>query len=236
MLDEVQTLLILILLETLLNVDNLIFISLSLGNVSNALKKRVRLISLGLALLMRFVALFSTSYILSMQKPILHIMSLNISVKDLLMIVGGLFLFAKSSMELWNNISLYKQPEKKIDTKSRPSLIVLQITLTDLIFSVDSLLTAIAFTHNTAVIAIAYMFSILAIIFLSSYITQITKFSFSLKTIAILFILLASTYLILEGLHIELSKGHLYFSLIFALLVEAISNIKKKVRYTEKRK
>jgi predicted tellurium resistance membrane protein TerC len=227
MLAEAWTLLILTLLETILNVDNLIFISLAIDKVPTTLKERVRLIGLGLALLMRFVTLFFTSHILSMQKPIFHAISLDISVKDLLMIAGGLFLIVKSSMELWNNVFLYKQTEKKIDIKSQLFSVVLQIILIDLIFSVDSLLTAIALTHNMIIIAMAYTFSILAMIFLSSHTAQLTKSSPSLKTIAILFILFVGAYLILEGLHIELPKEYLYSSLIFALLVEATSKIKK---------
>lgn len=227
MLAEAWTLLILTLLETILNVDNLIFISLAIDKVPTTLKERVRLIGLGLALLMRFVTLFFTSHILSMQKPIFHAISLDISVKDLLMIAGGLFLVVKSSMELWNNIFLCKQTEKKIDIKSQLFSVVLQIILIDLIFSVDSLLTAIALTHNMIIIAMAYTFSILAMIFLSNHTAQLIKSSPSLKTIAILFVLFVGAYLILEGLHIELPKEYLYSSLIFALLVEAIGKIKK---------
>jgi predicted tellurium resistance membrane protein TerC len=227
MLAEAWTLLILTLLETILNVDNLIFISLAIDKVPTTLKERVRLIGLGLALLMRFVTLFFISHILSMQKPIFHAISLDISVKDLLMIAGGLFLVVKSSMELWNNIFLYKQTEKKMDIKSQLFSVVLQIILIDLTFSVDSLLTAIALTHNMIIIAMAYTFSILAMIFLSSHTAQLIKSNPSLKTIAILFILFVGAYLILEGLHIELPKEYLYSSLIFALLVEAISKIKK---------
>ncbi|MDM8335199.1 TerC family protein [Wolbachia pipientis] len=236
MLAEAWTLLILTLLETILNVDNLIFISLAIEKVPNALKERVRLMGLGLALLIRFATLFFTSYILSMQKPIFHAVSLNISIKDLLMIVGGLFLIVKSSIELWNNISLRKQIEKKIDIKSQLSLVVLQIISIDLIFSVDSLLTAIALTHNMVIIAIAYTSSILAMIFLSSYTAQLIKSSVSLKTIAILFILLVGVYLMLDGLDIELPKEYLYFSLMFALLVEVIGSIKKKVQCMKKKK
>ncbi|MCA4774257.1 TerC family protein [Wolbachia endosymbiont of Mansonella perstans] len=227
MLAEAWTLLILTLLETILNVDNLIFISLAIDKVPTTLKERVSLIGLGLALLMRFVTLFFTSHILSMQKPIFYAISLDISVKDLLMIAGGLFLIIKSSMELWNNVFLCKQTEKKIDIKSQLFSVVLQIILIDLIFSVDSLSTAIALTHNMIIIAMAYTFSILAMIFLSSHTAQFIKSSPSLKTIAILFILFVGAHLILEGLHTELPKEYLYSSLIFALLVEAISKIKK---------
>ncbi len=171
-----------------------------------------------------------------MQKPIFHPASLNISVKDLLMITGGLFLIIKSVIELQNDIFLCKQSEKKIDIKSQPFLVILQITLIDLIFSVDSLLTAIVLTHNTAIIAIACTFSILVMIFLSSYTVQLIKSSTRLKTIAILFILLVGVYLTLEGINIELPKGYLYSSLIFALLVEATNNIKKSMLYEKEKK
>ncbi|APR98034.1 TerC family protein [Wolbachia endosymbiont of Folsomia candida] len=231
MLADAWTLLILTLLETILGIDNLIFISLAIDKVPKLLRERVRFIGLGLALLMRFIILFFTSNILSMQKPIFQASSLNISAKDLLMIAGGLFLIIKSSMELWNDIFLHTQIKKNTDTKSQFFLVLLQIILIDLVFSVDSILTAIALTHNMVIIATAFTFSILAMLFLSSYTGKLIKSNPGLKVIAILFILLVGVYLILDGFHVELPKEYLYSSFIFALLVEVISTIKKNLMH-----
>ncbi|MDE5058000.1 TerC family protein [Wolbachia endosymbiont of Drosophila bocki] len=228
MLTDAWTLLTLTLLETILSVDNLIFISLAIDKVPNALRERVRLMGLGLALLMRFVILFFTSSILSMQKPIFH----TASARDLLMIAGGLFLIVKSSMELRDDIFVCKKNKKKANVKSKFFLVVLQIILIDLVFSVDSILTAIALTYNMVIIATAFTFSMLAMLFLSSYTAQLIKSNPGLKIIAILFVLLVGVYLILHGFHIELSKGYLYSSFMFALLVEIISKIKKINRHT----
>ncbi|WP_264702769.1 TerC family protein [Wolbachia endosymbiont (group A) of Volucella inflata] len=228
MLTDAWTLLTLTLLETILSVDNLIFISLAIDKVPNALRERVRLMGLGLALLMRFIILFFTSSILSMQKPIFH----TASARDLLMIAGGLFLIVKSSMELRDDIFVCKKNKKKANVKSKFFLVVLQIILIDLVFSVDSILTAIALTYNMVIIATAFTFSILAMLFLSSYTAQLIKSNPGLKIIAILFILLVGVYLILHGFHIELPKGYLYSSFMFALLVEIISKIKKINRHT----
>jgi predicted tellurium resistance membrane protein TerC len=228
MLADSWTLLILTLLETILGIDNLIFISLAIDKVPKLLREKVRLIGLGLALLMRFVILFFTSFILAMQKPIVHISSLDISVKDLLMIIGGIFLIVKSSMELWSDIFLNKNVKKKINIKSQFFLVVLQIILIDLVFSVDSILTAIALTHNMVIIATAFTFSILAILFLSNYTAKLIKSNPGLRVIAILFIFLVGVYLMLDGFHVELPKEYLYSSFIFALLVEVISSVKKK--------
>ncbi|MFP3031975.1 MAG: TerC family protein [Wolbachia sp.] len=228
MLADAWTLLTLTLLETILSVDNLIFISLAIDKVPNALRERVRLMGLGLALLMRFVILFFTSSILSMQKPIFH----TASARDLLMIAGGLFLIVKSSMELRDDIFVCKKNKKKANVKSKFFLVVLQIILIDLVFSVDSILTAIALTYNMVIIATAFTFSMLAMLFLSSYTAQLIKSNPGLKIIAILFILLVGVYLILHGFHIELPKGYLYSSFMFALLVEIISKIKKINRHT----
>ncbi|KDB19830.1 TerC family protein [Wolbachia endosymbiont of Glossina morsitans morsitans] len=228
MLTDAWTLLTLTLLETILSVDNLIFISLAIDKVPNALRERVRLMGLGLALLMRFVILFFTSSILSMQKPIFH----TASARDLLMIAGGLFLIVKSSMELRDDIFVCKKNKKKANVKSKFFLVVLQIILIDLVFSVDSILTAIALTYNMVIIATAFTSSMLAMLFLSSYTAQLIKSNPGLKIIAILFVLLVGVYLILHGFHIELPKGYLYSSFMFALLVEIISKIKKINRHT----
>lgn len=228
MLPDIWILLILTLLETILGIDNLIFISLAIDKVPQNLREKVRLIGLGLALLMRLIILFFTSALLSMQKPILQAGSLDISIKDLLMIAGGSFLVIKSFMELWSDIFCYKQIEKKKSVKSSFFFVILQIILIDLVFSVDSILTAIALTHNMIIIAMAFTFSILAMIFLSSYTAELIKSNPSLKIIAILFILLVGIYLILEGFHIKLTKGYLYSSFIFALVVEIMNYIKKR--------
>ena len=228
MLADIWILLILTLLETILGIDNLIFISLAIDKVPQNVREKVRLIGLGLALLMRFIILFFTSALLSMQKPIFQAGSFDISVKDLLMISGGLFLVVKSFMELWNDIFCCKQIEKKENIKSRFLLVILQIILIDLVFSVDSILTAIALTHNMTIIATAFTFSILAMIFLSSYTAELIKSNPSLKIIAILFILLVGVYLILEGFNIKLTKGYLYSSFIFSLIIEVMNSIKKR--------
>ncbi|MDG7056370.1 MAG: TerC family protein [Wolbachia endosymbiont of Meromenopon meropis] len=229
MLSEIWTLLMLILLEIIFNADNLIFIFLVMDKTPITFKKKVLPIGIGLALLVRFVTLIFTFYVLSVQNHHMpyHTSLVNISVRDLLMIAGGSFLIFKCSMELWNNIVLNKQIKKKIDIKSQLFLVILQIILIDLTFSIDSLLTSIALTRNMSIIAIAYTFSMLMMMFLSGYIARLIKYSPNLKVIAVLFILFVGMYLILEGFHIELPKEYLYSSLIFALLVESISRIKK---------
>lgn len=228
MLAEIWTLFILTLLETILGIDNLIFISLAIDKAPKALRERARVIGLGLALLMRMIILFFTSLILSMQKPILHLSSLDFSTKDLLMITGGLFLTCKSATELFNDVFSHKRNKKKVNVKSQFFLIVLQIILIDLVFSVDSILTAIALTHDILIIALAFTISILGMLFLSSHTAKLIKSNPGLKIIAILFIFLVGIYLILDGFHIELSKEYLYSSFVFALLVEATSIIKKR--------
>ncbi len=222
------TLFILTLLETILGIDNIIFISLAIDKVSQSLRKLTRIIGLGIALIMRFIILFFTSYILSMQKPIFHILSLGISVKDLLMITGGFFLAYKSFGELLNEVFSHKQDRKILNVKSQFFLIVLQIILIDLIFSIDSILTAIALTHNTLVIAVAFTLSILEMLFLSSYIAKLIRSYPGLKVITILFILFVGVYLLLDGVHVELDKEYLYFAFVFALIIEVINNIKKR--------
>jgi len=228
MLADAWTLLILTLLEIVLGIDNLIFISLAIDKAPKHLRERARFFGLGLALLMRLVTLFFISLTLSMQKPIFYIASLGVSVKDLLMIVGGLFLAGKSVMELLNDIFSYKQDKKKVNIKSQFSLVVLQIILIDLVFSIDSILTAVVLIDNIMIISIAFIFSMLSMLFLSNYTSKLIKSAPRLKTIAILFILFVGMYLILNGLHIYFPKSSLYSSFVFALLVEAISSLKKR--------
>ncbi|OEY86468.1 hypothetical protein BIY23_04105 [Wolbachia pipientis] len=222
------TLLILILLETILGIDNIIFISLAIGKVSRSLRKLACIIGLSLALLMRFIVLFFVSFILSMQNPIFSSLSIDISVKDLLMIGGGFFLVYTSFIEIRNEICLPKQEKKEINIKSQFFLVILHIILIDLVFSIDSILTAIALTHNMLIIVVAFTLSILQMLFISNYVIKLIQSYPGLKIITILFILFVGVYLVLDGIHIELGKEYLYFALIFALIIEVISNIREK--------
>lgn len=228
MLAASWTLIILTLLEAILGIDNLIFISLAISKAPKSIRTKVRIIGLTLALLMRFIALFCVSLILSMHKPVLHISYLVLSGKDLLMIAGGLFLIFKSFTELSNDVLIQKNRKKKVHIKSQFFFIVLQIMLIDLVFSIDSILTAIALTQNTLIISAAFALSMLVMLFLSNYTVKLINLHPNLKIIAILFITLVGIYLLFEGVHIEMTKGYLYSSFIFALLVETASTIKKR--------
>ncbi|WP_333023781.1 TerC family protein, partial [Wolbachia endosymbiont of Pentidionis agamae] len=165
------------------------------------------------------------------KKHIFSIASFNISFKDLLMMVGGMFLIFKSAAELYSDIyPANKKDKKNIMVRSKLFFIIMQIILIDLVFSVDSILTAIALTHNMIIIGIAFTFSMIAMLFLSSHTAKLIRSHPQLKVVAILFILFIGVYLTLDGLHIKLQKEYIYCAFVFALLIEAVNIIKRKVK------
>ncbi|XGA08407.1 MAG: TerC family protein [Wolbachia endosymbiont of Xenopsylla cheopis] len=216
-------------LEIVLGIDNLIFISLLVQRIPSALRNKICIFGLSLALLMRLVALFFVSSILSMDKTILSFLWLDISIKDCVLVIGGIFLSTKSFLELYRDVFIGDSNKvRNIDPKSKLILVVLQIVLIDLIFSIDSILTAIALTHNIVIITIAFMFSMLVMFFLSSHTTSLINSYPELKIVAILFIFAIGVYLILDGLHIELSQKYIYIAFASSLMTTLLNIVKRR--------
>lgn len=229
MFHDTFILLILSALEIVLGIDNLIFISLLVQKTPSTLRNKICLFGLSLALLMRLAALFFVSSILNMDKAIFSFLQFDISIKDCVLVTGGAFLSTKSLLELYSDIFTRNSDKvRNINPKSKLILIVLQIVLTDLVFSIDSILTAIALTHNIVIITIAFMFSMLAMFFLSSHTISLVSSYPELKVLGILFIFTIGIYLIFDGLHIEVSQKYMYFAFAFSLLTTFFNIVKRK--------
>ncbi|WDM84943.1 TerC family protein [Ehrlichia sp. JZT12] len=215
-------------LEVILGVDNIIFISLAVTKISPELRNKVKYIGLSLALIMRIIALYGASIILSLNNPIIYLSQLHLSPNNLFMIFGGAFLIYQGLSEILHDIynRNVKQHFKKF--KSNFYLVILQIMLVDLIFSIDSILTAIGITNDIIIIQIVFILSIIFTILFSNYIIQaITTYS-NIKTIAVMFVLVLGVILVLDGIHIKISHNYLYFTFIFSIITEGINIIKNK--------
>ncbi len=229
---DIWTLFTLSILEIILGIDNLIFISLLVQKTSGSLRDKVRFLGLSLALITRFIALFGISLILAMDKAVFSFLQLNMSIKDCVLIAGGVFLLVKSFLELYNDIFIGNS--SKVDStniKSKFVLVILQIVLVDLVFSIDSILTAVALTHNIVIISIAFTFAILSMFFLSRYTVSLVTSYPELKVVAILFVFVIGIYLILDGLHIEIPREYIYTAFAFSFFTTFINLVKKKMNF-----
>ena len=212
------------LLEIILGIDNLVFIAIVVSKLPDRYRNKARYIGIGLALGMRVVMLFALSWVMSMTKPLITVFGLGFSFKNILLISGGLFLILKSGMEIYRDIKHieHNQSSTKMVVKQSFSAAVMQIVAVDFVFSFDSIITAIGMTTNIPVIVAAVVVAMVVMLLASDKISKILSTYPSLK-IALAFIFMIGVILLADGLHIEVSKGYLYFALFFSIVVESLN-------------
>ena len=218
-LETYIALLTLTIIEIILGIDNIIFISIVTNKVKKESRNKARITCLLLALVLRIVMLFGLTWFIGLTKPIFY----EFSIKDLILLLGGGFLIFKSVIEISHKIN--GNFDEKIETTESVSMksIIWQIVAIDFVFSVDSILTAIGLTEVLLIMVIAVIISILFMIIYSSKISDIIDRYPSLEILALCFLILIGFTLILEAAHIEIPKGFIYFALFFTLGVELVN-------------
>ena len=209
-------------LEIVLGIDNLIFISLCVSRLPKEQAEKARIIGLSLALVMRIGLLFALSWILSLSEPIMNLFGKEFSGKDVLLIVGGLFLVYKATTSIHEEVA---PPEQKSASAAKLGFLfaISQIVLIDLIFSLDSVITAVGLTQNIPVIIAAMTVAMLVMIFSARAVSEFIEKYPTLKILALSFIMLIGGFLFAEGLGFEVPKGYIYFAMFFSLGVETLN-------------
>ncbi len=219
----------LILLEIVLGVDNIIFISIVTNKLPTAVQKKARIIGLALAMGFRIGLLLTITWLIGLTKTILTVGSYDLSGRDLILLVGGLFLIAKSTSEINNKMEGVSHTKKNKKTYSFKTAI-LQIILLDLIFSFDSILTAIGLTDDVILMIIAVIVSVLIMMTFAEKISSIIKQYPSLEVLALAFLILIGFTLLLDAIHKHIPKGYVYSAVAFSLGVQLLLiKIRKKV-------
>lgn len=220
--DVAVSLVTLTFLEIILGVDNLIFITIICGRLPAPQQKLGRQLGLFLALIARLILLFSVLWAIKFTAPLFYVFNFTFSGRDLFLIGGGIFLLYKSTFEIHDAFQ-----EEEIDSayKKRASLwlIVLQIALLDIIFSLDSVFTAVGMTQKFWVMATAISIAILLMIFASESLSRIVMRLPTIKMLALSFLLLIGTVLIADGFHVHVPREYIYFALSFSVLVETLN-------------
>lgn len=232
-------LVILTFFEIVLGIDNLVFLAIISGRLPESQQKLARKLGLSLALITRILFLASLFLLIQLTKPLFSIsvfdLNLALSPRDLLMLLGGFFLLHQGTHEIHNEI-IHKPTTKEL--RHKPVTLrtaVMHIVFLDIVFSFDSLFTAIGISTNFWVIALAIWLSILAMLFLSEPLTKFINKYPSIKMLALSFLLMIATVLIADGLHFAIPKGYIYFSVFFSLMVETLSIISKKASAVDKK-
>ena len=217
--EQIIALLTLILLEVVLGIDNIIFISIVTGKLPVKQQKRARQIGLLLAMVMRLLLLTVISFILKLEGDLFTIFSMGISGKDLILIAGGLFLLYKSATEIHQKMEGESgDTSKNINVTSFRSAIS-QILILDIVFSIDSIITAVGMVDQLWVMYTAVVVSVGVMLFAAEPVSKFVNNHPAFKMLALSFLLLIGVSLIAEGLEFHIPKGYIYFSMAFALLV-----------------
>lgn len=221
-------LLTLIALEIVLGIDNIIFISIVVGKLPVHQRDKARLIGIGLAMVARLGLLLSLFWIMGLVEPIFTLLDNAISGRDLILIFGGLFLLAKSTHEIHTSFDIPTESTHGVAQVGFYSVLI-QIAILDIVFSLDSVITAVGLVDNISIMVIAIILSVIVMLFAAKPISIFVEENPTIKMLALSFLLLIGFTLVAEGLDFHVPKGYIYFAMAFSLTVELI-NIKIKKR------
>src|SRR3954463_5622661 len=210
------------LLEIVLGIDNIVFISILTDRLPGAQQPRARLIGLALAMLTRILLLFSLTWIIQLTAPLFVVLGEAISGRDLVLILGGLFLLAKSTHEIHGNL---EGPEGARSSRGAPSFVgvLIQIMLLDIVFSLDSVITAVGMVDEIGLLVPAVVAAVVFMMFFAGSISRFVNRHPTVKMLALSFLLMIGVALIAEGLDQHIPKGYIYFAMAFSLGVELLN-------------
>jgi predicted tellurium resistance membrane protein TerC len=224
-------LLTLTLLEIVLGIDNIVFISILASKLPAPLQPRARRVGLAAALLTRVALLFSLAWVIRLTAPLFTIIGYEISGRDLILLGGGLFLLAKSTHEIHVRLE-GEGPHAEVKTFPSFSAVILQIALLDIIFSLDSVITAVGMARELWVMIAAVVVAIAIMMAAADSISEFVNRHPTVKMLALSFLLLIGFSLIVEALEFHIPKGYIYFAMGFAIFVEML-NLKAHARRSE---
>jgi predicted tellurium resistance membrane protein TerC len=210
------------LLEIVLGVDNIIFISILVGRLPAEQRNRARTIGLGLAMGMRIALLLSISWIMRLQDPLFSVFARPISGRDLILTGGGLFLLWKSVHEIHNSLE-GEQGTRESSMPATFGAVLAQIAVLDIVFSLDSVITAVGMAEHIEVMIASVVIAVAVMMFAARAISEFVDEHPTLKILALAFLILVGVSLIADGLGFHIPKGYIYFSMAFSVGVEMLN-------------
>ena len=212
----------LVFLEIILGIDNLIFLAIIIARLPESQRDKARIIGLCLAMLSRIVLLVCLFWIMKLTTPLFHIADFALSGRDIVLFLGGLFLVYKATGEIH---AMTAQKEEHHSTKQYAAfgLVLIQIMVLDIVFSLDSIITAVGMVDILPVMIIAIVVSVLIMLFASKGVSHFIESNPSIKTLALAFLILVGVMLIPDSAHFHIPRGYIYFAIIFSLGVEILN-------------
>ncbi|WP_428029754.1 TerC family protein [Ancylobacter sp.] len=224
----------LIAMEVVLGIDNLLFISILTNKLPEDIRPRARRIGIGLALVMRLGLLSTIAIIVTLVEPVFSVFGHPFSWRDLILIAGGLFLVWKATKEIHHSMASHDEQEASLGGTLQVSFsaAIVQILILDLVFSVDSIITAVGMTEHIPIMVIAVVFAVLTMLFAAGPLANFINRNPSIVMLALGFLLLIGTTLIAEGFGAHVSKGYIYAAMAFSALVEGLNMLQRRRRPT----
>lgn len=219
------------LMEIVLGIDNIVFISILVARLPQNQQAKGRIVGISLALVVRILLLFALSWLIGASNPLFQVFGMPFSVRDLILIAGGLFLLYKSTTEIHHKLEGAEESNKEVKVVSFSSVIT-QIILLDIVFSFDSILTAIGLVDNIWIMVAAVVIAMGVMLLAANTISRFIEKHPTVKMLALSFLLLIGVMLVLEGFKVHIPKFAIYFAIFFSLFVEFL-NIKAKKNATK---
>jgi predicted tellurium resistance membrane protein TerC len=219
-------------LEIVLGIDNIVFISLLTGRLPEHQRQKGRMIGLALAMIMRIVLLLFLAWIVKLTAPLFTVFANEISGRDLILILGGLFLLAKATHEIHHNLEGH-EGEEKVVVHATMASVLSQIIVLDLVFSLDSVITAVGMADHVPVMVIAIILAVAFMMVFAKPIGDFVEDHPTVKMLALSFLLLVGMALVADGLEFHIPKGYIYFAMGFSVFVEML-NLRMRKRRQQK--
>ncbi|MEV5887763.1 TerC family protein [Nonomuraea fuscirosea] len=223
----------LVALEIVLGIDNIIFISILAGKLPPEQRDRARVLGLAAALISRLLLLFGLSWVVQLTEPLFTVLGQEISGRDLILLLGGLFLLGKSVTEIHHAMEAPTGEDGRKPAAVSFTSVIVQIMVLDVVFSLDSVITAVGMVDELGVMIAAVVVAVVVMLFASGPISRFVDAHPTIKMLALSFLVLIGVVLVAEGLDQHIPKGYIYFAMAFSVIVELL-NIRVRSRHARK--
>jgi predicted tellurium resistance membrane protein TerC len=210
-------------MEIVLGIDNVVFIAILVGRLPEAQRERARRLGLILALGIRVGLLFAISWLMGLTAPLVSVLGHGVSGRDLILLGGGLFLIFKATWEIYDKVEASHHERTAAAARAAFALVIFQILLLDIVFSLDSVITAVGMANDLSIMVSAMVIAMLVMLVSAGTVSRFIDSHPSLKILALAFLLLIGVMLVAEGMGTHIEKGYIYFAMAFSLLVELVN-------------
>ncbi len=217
-------------LEIVLGIDNIIFISILVGRLPESQRVFARRAGLGLAMVARLGLLFSISWVMGLTEPLVTVLTQAISGRDIILVGGGLFLMAKATHEIHNSLEGLEEESGRATVAASLGMVLVQIAVLDIVFSLDSVITAVGLVDQISLMAIAIILAVLVMLMAAQAIGDFVDEHPTIKVLALSFLILVGVTLMVEGFEVHVPKGYIYFAMAFSVTVEMLNIRMRKKR------